>query len=127
MVNDADFRQILHSHPVYVLRAFIKQHNITGYSKMKKAEIVNIMMAHKSRFSHLRLYVRPKKARAPRAPRARKPGARRATRARQFKNKEELSDAITEIMNRRQPAQAPPRPPRPDAIGLANFGLARRR
>jgi hypothetical protein len=68
MVSDTDFRRILHSHPAYALREYIRMHNINGYSKMKKAEIIDVMMYYKSRFRHIKRYVRPK--REPRAPRA---------------------------------------------------------
>ena len=66
---DIKFREILESHPAYILKAIISQHNVKGYSKMKKAEIVELMMQHRTRFRHLKHYVRPKRARKPRKPR----------------------------------------------------------
>lgn len=112
MVNDTEFRRILHSHPAYVLREYIRQHNISGYSKMKKAEIIDIMMYYKSRFKHIKRYAKPKK---PRAPRARK-----------FKNKEELSEALREIMNKRPKPTGTTGAPA-SALSNLGLGLARRR
>jgi len=47
-------RSILESHSVSVLKKEISKTNIKGYSKMKKAEIVNLMLKHKERFSHIK-------------------------------------------------------------------------
>ena len=46
-------REILNSHTVYMLRREISKANIKGYSKMKKPEIVELMMKTPSRFSHI--------------------------------------------------------------------------
>jgi hypothetical protein len=46
-------REILNSHPVAHLRKEISKTNIKGASKMKKAELVDVMMKHQSRFSHI--------------------------------------------------------------------------
>ena len=47
-------REILNSHSVSNLKKEISKTNIKGYSKMKKADIVNLMMKHKQRFSHIK-------------------------------------------------------------------------
>ena len=47
-------RSILESHSVSVLKKEISKTNIKGYSKMKKAEVVNLMLKHKARFSHIK-------------------------------------------------------------------------
>ena len=51
MVN----RQILESHPVSVLKKEISATNIKGYSKMKKAEVIDLMLKkeHREKFSHI--------------------------------------------------------------------------
>ena len=46
-------REILNSHPVAHLRKEISKTNIKGASKMKKAEVIDVMMKHQSRFSHI--------------------------------------------------------------------------
>ena len=48
-------REILNSHPVSTLKKEISKTNIKGYSKMKKAEIVELMMKNKERFGHIKL------------------------------------------------------------------------
>lgn len=53
------FRLIIESHPAYILRSEIAKHNIRGYSKMKKAQIVDLMLANRQRFNHIKkMYVR---------------------------------------------------------------------
>ena len=47
-------KDILNSHSVTALKKEIAKTNIKGYGKMKKAEIVTLMMKHKDRFSHLK-------------------------------------------------------------------------
>jgi hypothetical protein len=51
MVN----REILVSHPISVLKKEISATNIKGYSKMKKAELVELMLRseNKAKFSHI--------------------------------------------------------------------------
>jgi len=46
--------EILNSHPVSVLKKEISKTNIKGYSKMKKNEIIDLMLKNKSRFSHIK-------------------------------------------------------------------------
>lgn len=47
-------REILNSHPISTLRKEISKTNIKGYSKMKKTEIVELMMKTPARFSHIK-------------------------------------------------------------------------
>ena len=47
-------RDILNSHSVTALKKEISKTNIKGYSKMKKAEVVSLMLKHKQRFSHIK-------------------------------------------------------------------------
>jgi hypothetical protein len=47
-------REILNSHSVSNLKKEISKTNIKGYSKMKKADIVNLMLKHQQRFSHIK-------------------------------------------------------------------------
>jgi outer membrane biosynthesis protein TonB len=56
-------REIFNSHPVSVLKKEISKTNIKGYSKMKKAQIVDLMMKNKERFKHIKMA--EKKAPAP--------------------------------------------------------------
>ena len=45
---------ILNSHPIKTLKSEISKTNIKGYSKMKKDEIIDLMLKYKSRFSHIK-------------------------------------------------------------------------
>ena len=47
-------RDILQSYSVNELKKEISKQNIKGYSKMKKAEIINLMMKHKDKFTYLK-------------------------------------------------------------------------
>ena len=46
-------REILNSHPISTLKKEISKTNVKGYSKMKKSEIVELMMKTPARFSHI--------------------------------------------------------------------------
>lgn len=59
-------KDILNSHPVSVLKKEISKTNIKGYSKLKKAELVSLMVKNKSNFSHIKMA--DKKSRKPREP-----------------------------------------------------------
>ena len=64
-------REILNSHPISTLKKEISKTNVKGYSKMKKSEIVELMMKTPSRFSHIKMKegkpkkVEPKKTAPP--------------------------------------------------------------
>ena len=45
--------EILNSHAVSTLKKEISKHNIKGYSKMKKADIIKLMIHHKDKFGHV--------------------------------------------------------------------------
>ena len=47
-------KEILNSHPATTLKKEIAKTNIKGYSKMKKAELVDLMMKNKEKFGHIR-------------------------------------------------------------------------
>ena len=47
-------RDILNSHPIAHLKKEISKTNIKGYSKMKKTEIIELMMKTPARFSHIK-------------------------------------------------------------------------
>jgi hypothetical protein len=64
-------KDILNSHPVAVLKKEISKSNIKGYSKMKKPEIVALMLKHKDKFSHIKMA--EKKERKPRSTKEQKP------------------------------------------------------
>jgi len=48
-------KDIFESHPVSVLKKEISKTNIKGYSKMKKAEVIELMMKNKDRFSYIKM------------------------------------------------------------------------
>ena len=48
-------RDIFNSHSVSTLKKEISKTNIKGYSTMKKAQIVDLMVKNQARFSHLKL------------------------------------------------------------------------
>lgn len=58
-------REILNSHPISTLRKEISKTNIKGYSKMKKPEIVELMMKTPTRFSHIKMNEKAKKKAEP--------------------------------------------------------------
>jgi hypothetical protein len=45
--------EILNSHAISSLKKEISKHNIKGYSKMKKADIIKLMIQHKDKFGHI--------------------------------------------------------------------------
>ena len=55
-------KEILNSHPVANLKKEISKTNIKNYSKLKKAELVSLMMKHKDRFDHIKKYEKNPKA-----------------------------------------------------------------
>jgi len=61
-------REIFNSHPVSVLKKEISKTNIKGYSKMKKAQIVDLMMKNKERFKHIKMAEKKAPAPAKKAP-----------------------------------------------------------
>jgi hypothetical protein len=60
-------RPILESHPVGVLRKEISKTNIKGYWKMKKAEVIDLMLKKEnaSKFSHIKMNVKKSKPSPP--------------------------------------------------------------
>ena len=46
--------EILKSHPVSNLKFEISKTNIKGYSKMKKGELIKLMLKNKDRFKHIK-------------------------------------------------------------------------
>ena len=62
-----DLKSRLESHSITTLRKEISKTNIKGYSKMKKAEVVALMLKHSDRFNHIQQ--REKVARKAPAPR----------------------------------------------------------
>lgn len=48
-------KEIFESHSVKVLKNEISKTNIKGYSKMKKAEVVELMMKNQERFKHIKM------------------------------------------------------------------------
>lgn len=45
---------ILKSYTLEELKKEIKKTNITGYSKLKKADLIELMLKHEERFKHLK-------------------------------------------------------------------------
>jgi hypothetical protein len=58
-------REILNSHPVQTLRKEISKTNIKGYSKLKKGDLVSLMLKHKDRFHHIKSATKKKKVDMP--------------------------------------------------------------
>tara|TARA_Y100000114_G_C11706024_1_gene300993 strand:+ start:261 stop:932 length:672 start_codon:yes stop_codon:yes gene_type:complete len=54
--------EILNSHPVSTLKKEISKTNIKGYSKMKKPELVKLMLKNKERFSHIKMNTKEPRA-----------------------------------------------------------------
>ena len=54
-------REISNSHPISTLKKEISKTNIKGYSKMKKNEVVELMMKNKERFNHIKMAERVRK------------------------------------------------------------------
>jgi len=50
--------KILNSHTITTLKKEISKTNIKGYSKMKKAEIISLIMKYPERFKHIRVAVK---------------------------------------------------------------------
>lgn len=48
------FKQILESHSVSYLKKEISKTNVKGYSKMKKNEVINLMLKNPDRFKHIK-------------------------------------------------------------------------
>ena len=56
-------KDILNSYSVSELKKEISKTNIKGYSKMKKSEVIELMMKYKERFSYLKMKeMKPKKS-----------------------------------------------------------------
>jgi len=53
-------REILNSHPIGNLKKEIAKTNIRGYSKMKKSELVDVMIKNKERFGHIKHHTKAK-------------------------------------------------------------------
>ncbi len=47
--------EILRSHPVGNLKKEISKTNIKNYSKLKKSELIELMMKHRHRFHHMKM------------------------------------------------------------------------
>lgn len=57
-------KEILQSHPVAVLKKEISKSNVKGYSKMKKAGVIELMLKHKEKFGHIEMATREPKDKA---------------------------------------------------------------
>ena len=100
-------REILNSHPATTLRKEISKTNIKGYSKMKKEQLVDVMMENKNRFSHIekhdkgipikKLFEGPKKEgpkKETKVPaKAKKEAPKKNTKAPKKEKKEEVKEA----------------------------------
>ena len=52
-------KEILMSHPISTLRKEVSKTNVRGYSKLKKAEIIDLMMKNKEKFAHIKTRLKP--------------------------------------------------------------------
>jgi len=58
-------KDILNSHTVKTLKSEISKTNIKGYSKLKKPELVALMLKHQERFVHIKAFVKTDKTAKP--------------------------------------------------------------
>tara|TARA_R110001632_G_scaffold11382_3_gene41149 strand:+ start:1553 stop:2476 length:924 start_codon:yes stop_codon:yes gene_type:complete len=87
-------REELQSHPVTTLKKEISKTNIKGYSKMKKPEIVELMLKNKSRFHHIKMAEKKPKEEKPKpkpAPKEEKPKPKAKAKAKEEKPLLDLS------------------------------------
>ena len=54
-------KEILNSHSISTLKKEISKTNIKGYSKLKKSEVVDLMLKNKERFRHIKMNEKTKK------------------------------------------------------------------
>jgi len=88
-------KEILNSHPVTTLKKEVAKTNVKGYSKMKKAEVVELMLKHKEKFGHITMKGKAKPAEAE------KPKKKKLT-------KEEVKEKVRTAKARNQkPAEKP--------------------
>tara|TARA_R110000772_G_C13138573_1_gene423724 strand:+ start:110 stop:718 length:609 start_codon:yes stop_codon:yes gene_type:complete len=80
-------KEILNSHPVSTLKKEIAKTNVKGYSKMKKAEVVELMMKHKEKFGHIKKKEKAKPAEKPKAKSPPKPKAKSPPKAKSAEEK----------------------------------------
>jgi len=114
-------REILNSHPVGTLKKEVAKTNIKGYSKMKKAELVELMMKNKERFGHIqkaegkKVVLKPpkelKKSIKPDKPKEDKPK----------RTKEERDKRIAEIAKKQEERKAKKVESKPKSGGILNF------
>ena len=103
--------EILNSHSVSTLKKEISKTNIKGYSKMKKAEIISLMMKpeHSKRFSHIKMKDKtvikkePKKEEKPKA----KLGESGIGKKRKRENKPIKKKVIDVAMPKKEPKKIP--------------------
>tara|TARA_R100000781_G_scaffold96677_1_gene60651 strand:+ start:297 stop:665 length:369 start_codon:yes stop_codon:yes gene_type:complete len=71
-----ELRDRLESHPVTNLRKEIskkaKEINLRGYSKMKKAALINFMLDHKDKFNYIQVHTKAKKVKKEKEPEPKK-------------------------------------------------------
>ena len=110
-------KEILNSHPVGTLKKEIAKTNIKGYSKMKKAEIVDLMMKHKEKFGHIqkaegkKVVLKPPKELAKSIKPESKPK----------RTKEERDKRIAEIAKKQEERKAKKVESKPKSGGILNF------
>jgi len=61
-------KDIFKSHSVTVLKKEISKTNIKGYSKMKKAEVIELMIKNKDKFSYIKMAEKKERKKAPAKP-----------------------------------------------------------
>lgn len=97
----SSLEEILKSHTVYTLRNEISKTNIYGFDKMKKSELITVMLQHPEKFSHIVMNVASKRQKGVRKEKPKREYSevkklgerkRRTTKAK----KEEIKDVIQE-------------------------------
>ena len=92
-------REELESHPVTTLKKEISKTNIKGYSKMKKPEIVELMLKNKDRFHHIKMAEKKPKEEKPKpkpAPKEEKPKPKPAPKKKKLVIKEKPKEKSKE-------------------------------
>ena len=117
-------KDIFNSHPVSVLKKEISKTNVKKYSKLNKAEVVDLMMKNQDRFSHIKMAVKkerksrakqvkakpvePKKKEEPKAPKEEKPKVKKERSEKQEANDKRLGELAKQRASKKKEAVAEP-------------------
>ena len=102
-------REELESHPVTTLKKEISKTNIKGYSKMKKPEIVELMLKNKDRFHHIKMTEKKTKKEKPKEdkPKAKLTSTSASGKVTELKLKEAKPKKKKLVIKEKEKAKAP--------------------